>query len=201
MKTSKNFANITALLFLMILFFASCCTDSVEAEADANEVLERIDIQVDGDLNLDVYKSSLEKDNVIDLIRYNYFGQASNGFEIKLALDLGYTLRIRMYHHQLSNIANQVNIPYDLHVTQELDDKLQYVIMDVQNSDNAEAPDYTSMVIGNQGVFVNAFSIVDYNYMTKEVLCRINHVVLHNQFDYDRTINMVGTFRGAITFQ
>ena len=188
------------LLFISLTFIVSCSTDSIEAVADASEVLERVDMQIEGDINMDIFQTSLESENQVDLVQYDYLGGFTNSINFEIELEHGYLLKINLVNDHAIDLYRHVGLPYNLYAAQELDDKDMYVIMSVAKSNGFETPDFTSLVVGNHGVSINAFTIVDCNYFTKEMLCRIENVILRNPFNLDNSITLNGTFRGAVTF-
>ena len=189
------------LVAAIILFSATCSTSSIEDMANAQNVSERIDLKLTGEVEMDINEQSLQGDVSRDLINYVISSPAEEiNFTVELSSE--YNLAIRMYNRDLISLSQQIGLGYeiyDTHVTQELDDKSKYVIISLQDDKDGEISNYTSMVIGNHGVQVNAFTVDEYDFFTKEMLCRLNNVTLRNQNNSQETINIIGTFRAAIT--
>ncbi len=187
---------------LLIALFAMmiACSDDIDQIIMPEQVIERIDLKISGHSEMYVYEQSLQNKTENDLVDYNYHGPVSTNFDILIQLEDGYELKVRMYNIETINLTEEVGIPYDLFVTQDLDDKTKYVRMDVKNMVNEEAPLYTNSIVGNHGATLNAFSITSFDYPKKEILCRVNQVELRNNVEHEKTILINGTFKGAITF-
>ena len=200
MKKATIFIFSALLLGALTIFFSKCSTSSMEEFVAVEDVMERVDIEIMGSSTLNIHTENIQGDITNDLVQIDFIPPTSREISYHVKLSDDYILNIKMYNRDLMKPNGIVDVPFDLHVTQELDDKTQYVTMSVEGDLSKGKTSYTSLVEGNHGVFVNAFSIAEFDYFGNEILCRINYATLHNPENLDETVNVVGTFRVAITF-
>ncbi len=197
----KPIISLASLALIAIVFiFFPMCTGSVEEAVLAADVVERVDIEVTGASDLDIHQESVQQDAATDLVVFEFNGPESNEMRFQVQLSTGYTLNIRLYNINPMTPSSQVGQPFNLHLTNDLSEYMRYVTFEVENDKNAEVPQFSGYVEGSNNVIMNAFTITEYDYFNKEVLCRINDVTLHNSYNSSETISIFGTFRGAITF-
>ena len=186
------------LFAVIIIGFASCSTDGIEEIMSANNVTERVDIKITGDTHQYINEQSQESDATMDLVDFNFYGNTSNKFGFEVRLDNDLVLRITIQDDNMTSPWEQEGV-FDVFAAQELNDKTRFVIMDVIDNSIGEVKTYSSNNISNSHAILNAFSIVEYNNTSKEILCRIDNVDLVDN-STDNTITINGTFKGAINF-
>ncbi len=189
------------ILFAVIaISFASCSTDGIEAIISADHVTERVDLLISGDNDEYIYEQSQQSDASIDLVDFNHF-QSSSDFSFEVRLSNDKTLNVILHDENSANPWSQEGIAFDVFAKQVLNDKSRYVTFEMIDNSISETRTYTSNHISNHHAILNAFSIQEYNYIDKEILCRMNDVQLIDINNSDNQLTLNGTFKGAITFE
>ena len=188
------------LSICLVAAVAFACSNNIEAVKLAEDVIERVDIKITGSTEMYIYNQSAEGSTEINLVDYNYTGENSHHFDFVIQLESGYEMKVNLYDQNHTNLFERVGIPYDLFVTQDLDDKTKYVVMHIESSISAEVAEYTSNVEGNHGTSINAFSILAYDPINMEILCRVDNVELYNPFNIQELVTVNGTFKGFISY-
>ncbi len=203
----KYLNNLFILLILLTITLSSCTEENCEIsgtcpEGNALGVIERIDIKtVDSETHF-YFQESIEENITTDLISFNYYGTPSNkiDFKIKLANDI--ILIVKLHNRKKTNPWEYDNESYGFFATQDLDNKYQYVTVEMINQENFESPIYSSS-IGIQshlGGHLDVFRIENVDIQNKEIHCRINKMFLYKIGNPSKTMEINGTFRAALTF-
>ncbi|MCP4122701.1 MAG: hypothetical protein GY751_13185 [Bacteroidetes bacterium] len=201
MHFSKSNTKITFLLLTVLaLSFASCSTVEVppSAACPSCKVMERTDLSFTGDMDLQNFDQSIESDKLHDLIKYNFYGSPSDHFDFVINLKNGYELTIKVYDANNNNPWEQVGQPYNIYPGQDLEDKLQYVNVELRMGD--DHPAYATN-LGNsvpQGIHLDVFKVIRNN--GTEIQCRIRDMKLYKNIDPAQTVTINGTFIGAIPY-
>jgi len=201
MHFSKSNTNITFLLLTVLaLSFASCSTVEVpeSAACPSCNVMERTDLAITGEMEIQNFDQSVESDPTLDLIRYNYYGSPSESFDFVINLDNGYELTIKVYDATNHNPWEQVGQPYNIYPGEDLEDKLQYVNVELRMGD--DLPAYATNLGSSvpQGIHLDVFKVIRNS--GTEIQCRIRDMKLYKNIDPAQTITINGTFIGAVTF-
>ena len=190
---------ITALvaLFAMPGVYQSCTSDPV-TECRECFIEERIDIAVTGNVEEYYFESSLESDNSVDLVSYNYYGEQANKIDFKVNIGSGNVLIISIYDEENTRPWEQVGKPWNMYPSQDLDDRLSYVTIEFLNTEGGVAYSSNGENIDLPGIILGVFFITAYDGV--EIQCRIRDMNLLNTSYPDQNIVVNGTFVGAVTF-
>ncbi len=190
-----------ALLALAIGLFTYCSTDILEEANLADSVTERIDIKITGDQDHFFYTQSIESDASIDLVSYDYYGNPSDVFGFEIRLEANRVLKVTIHNDGVTNPWEEVGMAYAVSTNQNQINKERYAIFEMIDS-NGESQSFSSANNDNtSSSIINAFVIQEFNYNSKEILCRINNVNLFGIENSNGEIIVNGTFRGAVTFE
>lgn len=189
-----------ALATACILALASCSTsESPEAVAcPACQVTERIDLHLEGDLNQAINLELPEDAPDKDLVRLYAQGNPATGFDMVLDLGDDWKMTIRVQDSENLNPWLQVNMPYHIYPTADLEDKRRYVSAEIRRGDDNAA---YSTHLGHtlpQGFSLDAFRITDNDGLA--IRARIRDLVLYKNTDAQSTVTVNGTLTGAVIF-
>lgn len=195
MKTSRNFLLVSAVVMAIVM--SSCRIITCEGpDCDDFANVERTDIAVTGDLEIESFVINDDRSGVTDLVDYTFYGFDAEQFDFIVQLNGNYQLTISMYDAQRLNPWLQVDLPYNIYPGQDLEDKLYYtniLLHDDQgnclystNSDDNIPP----------GIFIDVFKIIQSQDGFAQ--CRIRDMVLYRTDNPDRTISINGTFIGKV---
>lgn len=101
-KVMRKVTGVYSVVIVMILGLASCTTEDAVLTA-SSDVSERIDMVMEGSTVEQFFNQSDESDASQDLVRYNYYGNPSNKFDIKLQLDADRTLVFKLVNDAAVN--------------------------------------------------------------------------------------------------
>ncbi|MEZ5003743.1 MAG: hypothetical protein R2730_11990 [Chitinophagales bacterium] len=188
---------------LTAIAITSCTTSSEElVQRSPQQVMERIDMVLEGEQKIYHFKQSEEADPTEDLVNYNFYGEQSGKIDFNIHLSPQESITIQLVNVQLPNPWAHKNTSYSIYPQADMDDKPKYVKVQMV-ANNEGGANYVSH-IGNDfpnGAALNVFTIVDYNKAANEMLCRIQNLELvHESGDENKTIRIDGTFRGSLTF-
>lgn len=182
------------LFATIIIGMASCSNEAIEEVLSASSVTERVDIKISGDNELYINEQSKESDSNMDLVSFDNGGNTF-GFEVRL--DNDQVLKITIQDNNMTNVARQAG-SFNIVNVNDMADRSRFVVMDIEDASTEGVKTYSTNHMNNTNAIVDAFSIVDYNMNTKEILCKINNVEMKDS--NNNTIKIEGTFKGAINY-
>lgn len=185
-----------ALAAVCVFALASCSTtETPEVVAcPACQVIEKIDLQLEGDLSRTINLEFPEVAGQSDLVRF----ESQTGFNIIMDLGDGWQMTIRVLDSENPAAWPQVDMPYNVYPPADLEDKIRYVSAELRRGE--DNPAYSSH-LGQalpRGFALDAFRITDNDGVT--VKARIRDLVLFKNTDTENAVTVNGTFAGAVTF-
>jgi hypothetical protein len=195
METSRKTTTTLTLAIILLMILSSCKSEEDPLRL-ADKGLERTDITITGDLNLDDFRQIEESDPTTDLISYNFYGMNSKKFDFVVNLADGHSLTIQVYDAQRLNPWQQVGLPYNIYPGQDLEDKLYYTNVKFGNlaGETLYSTNFDSSI--PHGTFIDVFKIISRD--GDQIQCRIRDMILYKSGNTNRTIEINGTFMGVI---
>ena len=193
MFTSRNLALALSTLCFYTLISCSSNEDAIQLTP-----IERTDISIQGDMQLESFQQNTNGEAGTDLVSFVYYGIPSDRFDYIVQISSDLKLIIKIYDGINQNPWVQVGQPYNIYPGQDLEDKLQYAKVEIRTSSNE--PRYTSND-GNvlpQGALLDVFQVVQND--GAYIQCRIRDMELFHQVHPERSITINGTFIGALDF-
>jgi len=197
---AKGFVKYCTIILVLVLALSSCKEETCEDLGTCPEksVLERTDLTISGDITKNDFQQVPENVPSPDLITYGFYESPAARFDIVIHMETGELLNIRMYNDYDLDPWNKVDVDYAIYPTQDLEDKWKYVTANYLIGN--ESPSYSSN-IGNQipaGISIDVFRITYYDGI--EIRGRIREMTLYKNTNPSKSIEINGTFVGAVTF-
>lgn len=192
----KTFNSIPVLAFIALLFVTSCSTtDAVFSDADA--VLDRIDMVLEGPEVEHIYIQSEESSNLVNFAQHTQ----NDRMDFILTLDTERELVFSVTDKDNSEIWSRVGAGYSIFPTQHFEDKTSWVKANIISTRNLGDVISTSHYGSEypREASLNVFRVVEFNPANNEVLCRVDGFPMRS-LQGDNEVMITGTFRGKVTF-
>lgn len=189
-----------AVFLLALISITSCkeedCTDN--GTCPQQSVTEKVDYNISGEFNYSDDLESLESDKSLDLVTYKTYDEEVGIITFNLNLANGHMLKLHIFSATSLTPWEQVDVPYNIYPTQDLEDKTEFLIAEYYVG--TEIPAYVSNLGVNYppGAILEAFKITYFDGL--EIHCRMQELQLFKILDLTKTIEINGTFVGAVTF-
>ncbi|MCP4122702.1 MAG: hypothetical protein GY751_13190 [Bacteroidetes bacterium] len=196
-KTSPLFLGIAVVLLIL----ASCNEDGPAEKASCAvcNISEQTNIQISGDLTIVDFTESLQNDASNDLISYDFYGDPSTNFNFIIQLQSGWKLTIELFDDNSGNPWIQVGQGFNAYPGKDLKVYDRYTRISLTKG--SESLGYSTNP-GSGIAPTTLFGVFKVTMLTEnEIQGRLRDLVLYKVGSPAATLNIDGTFVGAVTYQ
>jgi len=196
-KTRSLLLGITAVLLIL----ASCNDDGPVEQVSCAvcNVSEQTNIQISGDLTIVDFTESLQNDASNDLISYDFYGDPSTNFNFIIQLQSGWKLTIELFDDNGGNPWTQVGQGFNAYPGKDLNEFDRYA--QISLTKGSESLGYSTNP-GSGIAPATHFGVFKVTMLTEnEIQGRLRDLMLYKVGSPSATLNINGTFVGAVTYQ
>lgn len=176
-----------------MLFCATSCSTSEPPPIDGKEQTNLKFEQNNATLFEDIQVES----GIKDLIEFEFNKNLSDQLRFSINLENGDVLQVNLYQKDNDKLwESTTNFP--VYPSEVIESRFKYCSLNYITSES----NYASNLTGLRPLTpdIDAFEIVSYNPINKEMSCKFNATKLYNSADAEIEITLSGTFIGIIDF-